>query len=72
MPVARAFREAKDAIPRGEDGMPKETGGLVKNVSTRSNSNLAMFRYTAVSIGDSLVLQLYCCNIVCCILYKCN
>lgn len=46
MPVARAFREAKAALPHGEDGQPKETGGLVKNVSTRWNSTLAMFRYT--------------------------
>jgi hypothetical protein len=70
MPVARAFREAKDALPRGEpgeDGTPKETGGLVKNVSTRWNSNLSMFRYTAVGVlvlDHSLVLHLYCCNIV--------
>ena len=48
MPVARAFRAAKDALPCGEDGKPEETGGLVKNVSTRWNSNLAMFRYTAM------------------------
>jgi hypothetical protein len=53
MPVARAFREAKAALPRphGEDGKQKETGGLVKNVSTCWNSSLAMFRYTAVGIG---------------------
>jgi hypothetical protein len=35
MPVARAFREAKDALTRGEDGTPKETGGLVKNRYTK-------------------------------------
>ena len=62
MTVARAFREAKDAQPHGEDGVAKKTGGsgLVKNVSTRWNSNLAMFRYTG-----SLELELHSCDIVC-------
>mgnify|MGYP002803572346 CR=1 FL=1 len=60
MPVARAFREAKDAQLHGEDGVAKETGGggLVKNVSTRWNSNLAMFRYTG-----SLEFELYSCDL---------
>ena len=60
MPVARAFREAKDAQPHGDDGVAKETGSLVKNVSTRWNSNIAMFRYTGLS-----ELELHSCDSVC-------
>ncbi len=41
MPVAQAFREAQDSIS-GEEG--KKTVALVKNVSTRWNASLAMFR----------------------------
>ena len=67
MPVARAFREAKEAQPHGEDGVAKETGGLVKNVSTRWNSNLAMFRYTGsdfisyLFIFSGIYLIVLCC-----------
>jgi hypothetical protein len=45
MPVARAFREAQAGIPipPGETGN-KKTVGLVKNVTTRWNSSLALFR----------------------------
>ena len=41
MPVAQAFREAQDAMPCEKGKTP---GAPVKNVSTRWNSSLAMFR----------------------------
>ena len=43
-PVARASREAKAVLPCAENGQMKETGGLVKNVSTCWSST-QVYRY---------------------------